>query len=167
MDISEVWNNLGYLAAPLLAILLFCLARRIPRKWLRVSTCAGAIVLFLISGIALLAAGYELMYGTVRHPMIVSPDGKHVAVAYWGGVLFDENYVAEVHVSVRSRFSPIATEVFKGQVITRLLSDLPNDPEVRWLDGHRLLISRRIKGKNKDCSPGPSRVAGIEVLCQE
>jgi hypothetical protein len=167
MDISEIWNNLGYIAAPLAALLLFRLARRMPRKWLRISARTGAMALFLIAGLALLIDGYWLLGRTVRRPAIVSPDGRHIAVARWTGVLFDENYVAEAHVSIRSRFSPIAKEVFTDQVIARLLSDLPNDPEVRWLDWHRLLISSKKDGEIADCSPKPNLLDGIEVFCQK
>jgi hypothetical protein len=167
VDISEIWNNLGYLAAPILAILLFLFARRMPRKWLRISARSGAIVLFLISGLALLADGLDLFSRTVRRPAIVSPDGKHVAVANWTGVVFDENYAAYAHISVRRRFSPLATEVYTGEVVTRRYSDISNDPQLYWLDGHRLLISTSKNSEIKDCSKGPKRVDGIEILCRE
>jgi hypothetical protein len=167
MDISEIWDNLGYLVAPIVAFLLFRLARRIPRNWLRISARAVAIVFFLIAGVALICEGYWLFCLTERRPAIFSPDGRHVAVTRWTVVLFDVNYLAEAHISIRSRFNPFAKEVFADQVVTRLLSDLLKDPDVRWLDDHRLLISSRSDGQVKDCSPGPSRIDGIEVLCQK
>lgn len=166
MDISEIWDNLGYLAAPLAALLIFLLARRIPRKWLRIFVRTTAIVLLLISGLTLVVALLDFAR-SVRIAAIVSPDGKHVAVARWTGGLFDENYSAEAHVSVRSRFSPIATEVFSNGVVARSLPDLLNDPEVHWLDRNRLLISNGTGGQIKSCSPGTNRVEGIEVLCKE
>ena len=167
MDISEIWNNLGYLAAPIIAFVLFRLARRIPRKRLRISASTMTIRFFLIAGLALVGEGISLFYWTIRRPVIVSPDRKHVAVVCWTGVLFDETYTAAAHISVRSRFSPIATEVFSEGVGARTLPDLLNDPAVRWLDDHRLLISSRNDGQVKDCFPGPSRIDGIEVLCQK
>jgi hypothetical protein len=166
MDISEIWNNLGYLAAPLIVFVFFRFAKRVPRKWLRISARIGCVLLFIICGLGLIGDAFDLAM-TVRRPVIVSPDGKHVAVACWKWVIFDVNYVAEAHVSVRSRFNPIATEVFADGVVARSLPELHNEPEVRWLDDHRLLISSRNDGLIKDCSPGPSRIVGIEVLCRK
>src|ERR1035441_1377404 len=134
MDISEIWNHLGYLAPPIVALILFVLSRRIPHKWVRIPARVGSIMLFLIAGFVLFIDGCELITATARRPGIISPDGKHVALTYWvlvGAVGFDH-----VHISVRSRYNPAATEVFTG-----LANNTPNDPEVRWLDDHRLLIS--------------------------
>jgi hypothetical protein len=167
MDISEIWDNLGYLAAPLVAFFLFHFARRIPREWLRIPVRFVCVLLIMIAVLALAAEGCWVLCWTTRRPAIVSPDGRHVALACWTGVIFDVNYVAAAHVSVRSRFSPIATEVFADQVVARSLPDLLNDPEVRWLDDHRLLVSTGKSGQIKGCSPGPSGVAGIQILCQE
>jgi hypothetical protein len=159
MDISEIWNNLVFLAAPAVALVLIILAHRIPRKLVRIPAYAGSILLFLIAGFVLFLDGCELTTSTARRPGLISPDGKHVVVVRWflpgamGG-----NYA---HVSIRSRFSPVATEVESGE------GDPPNTPDVRWLDNRRILISYWEKGQIKACSPGPNRVEGIEVLCQE
>jgi hypothetical protein len=113
----------------------------------------------LIAGFALFLDGCELATSTARRPGIISPDGKHVAVVRWflPGAM-GSNYI---HVSIRSRFSPIATEVESDG------GDPSDDPDVRWLDNHRLLISYWVKGKIEACSPGPDKVKGIEVLCQK
>jgi hypothetical protein len=167
MDISEIWDNLGFIITPILASLIYIFARRIPRRSLRIFASACAAIIFLISGIALLAVGYYRLVLTVRCPAVVSPDGKHVAVTYWDGVIWDEEYVARAHVSIRSRYSPIAEEVFADQVVKHLLSDISKDPEVQWLDRHQLLISSKRDGQIRDCSPRRSRIDGIEVLCRQ
>jgi hypothetical protein len=96
---------------------------------------------------------------TVRRSGIISPNGRYVAVTRWflpGAV--GSNYV---HVSVRSRFSPIATEVDSGP------ADPPDEPQVRWLDDHHLLITYWDKGQIEKCSAGPNKVENIEVLCKQ
>lgn len=166
MDISEILDNLGYLAAPLVVFFLFRLVKRIPQKWLRISAHIISVLVFIICGVALIL---DLLFlvTTERRPAIVSPDGKHFAVIYWTNVIFDHNYVAVAHISIRSRCNPIATEVFADGVVARSLPDLLNDPEVRWLDGRHLLISSRSNGKVGNCPPGSNRFKGIEVLCRE
>jgi hypothetical protein len=167
MDISEIWNHLVYFAAPFIAILLFLFTRRIHRKWLRLTLCSGAILLFLISSLILLIDGFWLMKMTVRRPSVVSPDGKHVAVALWTGVIWDENCAANAHIFIRRRFSPIASEVYTHEVVQRECTDITKVPAFRWLDDHRLLVSRSDNGQIKDCSPGSIIADGIEILCQE
>jgi len=167
MDISEIWNNLGYFTAPLITIPLFFLSRRIHRKWLRLALCSGAVLLLLISGIFLLIDGFWLMKMTVRRPSVVSPDGRHIAVALWTGVIWDENCAANAHIFVRDRYSPIASEVYTHEVVQRQCSDITKVPAFRWLDDHHLLVSKSDNGQIKDCSPGSIIVDGIEILCQE
>ncbi len=101
MDISEIWDNLGYLAAPLAALLIFLLARRIPRKWLRIFVRTTAIVLLLISGLTLVVALLDFAR-SVRIAAIVSPDGKHVAVARWtGACLMKTTQLRHMYLFVR------------------------------------------------------------------
>ena len=104
---------------------------------------------------------------TARRPSVVSPDGRHIAVALWTGVIWDENCTANAHIFVRYRHSPIANEVYTHEVVQRLCSDITKVPGFRWLDDHRLLVSMDNNGQIKECYPGSKLVDGIEILCQE
>ena len=164
LDLSEWWRTLWQVSGYVLffAICGFCfyLTYRLQRRWLRVGMAALGI---LLAGIGGLALWFDLTFvcgSRMRGPAIPSPDGRHVAVVYWimsGAVGFDH-----VHVAVRSRYSPLTTEVFAG-----LAQDPPNDPTVTWTDGSHLQISYSEKGTAKPCDPGTNRVRTIEVMCQE
>ena len=159
MDVSEIWDNLVYLVIPVVALLLFLWSRRIRRRWLRILARTFSFLVFLLGGVALLLDGYSLASCTGRKPGVMSQNGRHVAVIYW--VLTGATGSDHVHVSVRSRFSPVSTEVFNGS------AQYPDQPKVRWLDDHRLLISYWERGAIMACSPTSSVSKDIQVLCQE
>jgi hypothetical protein len=105
IDISEVWNNLGFLLALVVALFLLFMALRVPKKWIRIPAIGFGALFVVIAGLALLLDGYFLLASTARRPGLVSPDGKHVAVVRWdlvGAVGLDH-----VHVSIRSRFAQL------------------------------------------------------------
>jgi len=166
IDISEIWSNLVYLVAPFTTLYLLFAASRIQRRWLRLVAVGLSFGSTILVAVASVFMGYLFFGATVRSPATISPDGKHVAIAYWTHVIFDENYVALAHISVRSRYSLVAKEVFTCQVISSSESGLRNDPEVRWLDSRRLLISNK-KSSLARCPSESLKVDGIEVLCQE
>jgi hypothetical protein len=158
VDISEIWDNLEFIAAFVIAVVLIILSLRIRRLWLRYSALAlASLVLVIVSGITFII-GCDMVVSNARIPAIASPDRKHIAIVRWWlpGALGSDM----VHVSIRHAYSPIAVEVEKGDAS-------PPDPKVEWLDDHRLLITYWDKGQIRPCSDKGSRVEGIEVFCKD
>lgn len=117
------------------------------------------MVIIFISSVICAFQFEELLHANSRIPSIPSPDGKHIVVVRWfmPGALGDDY----VHISLRKKWSPIATEVESGG------GEPPNDPTVRWIDSQRLVISYWSKGEIKPCSSSIREVDGVEILCQE
>jgi hypothetical protein len=164
LDISEVLPIVGevivYIVAFTVSISGFYFALRVRKRWLRYSTIPLSAFLFAATSLSLWFDLYFIAGTTMHRPAIYSPDGKHVAVVNWimsGAIGFDH-----VHVSVRSRYSPFAEEVFTG-----IAQAPPGDPEVTWTDSHHLLVSYWAKGPIRRCAPPPAQPRDIEVLCQE
>jgi hypothetical protein len=96
---------------------------------------------------------------TVHHAPIYSPDRKHVAIISW--TLSSDSRGYNVHVRLRSRYSPFATEVFTGIVQN------PSYPEVLWTDDKHLLVSYPKEGGIERCQKPLGAIQGVEVTCRE
>jgi hypothetical protein len=160
MDISEIWNSLGYLVAPVVILGIAYLELRIANRLVRFAAVAVSLTLFALAVLTLVSQGFLLFDGTSRRPNANSPDGKHVAVTTW--LLSHGDECDHAYVAVRSHFSPVGTGVFYG-----CASHPPIDPDVRWLDNSSLLISYSAKSQIKPCPNVPKYTGGIHVLCQQ
>ena len=80
---------------------------------------------------------------TMRHAPIHSADRKHVAIISW--TLSSDSRGYNVHVRLRSRYSPFATEVLTGT------AQNPSFPEVLWTDDKHLLVSYPKDGRIEKC----------------
>ena len=164
MDVSESWRivclTLGYVAVFAASGVGFYFAYRLGRR-------SKGFLLFASSSLVAIGSGLALWFDItfvegcrMRGPAILSPDQTHVAVVYWvmsGAIGFDH-----VHVSIRNKHSPFATEVFSG-----IAQSPPGDPKVLWKDDHHLLISYWDQGKTTKCEQQALQVADIELLCQQ
>jgi hypothetical protein len=164
MDVSESWRlaclSLEYALAFGLSGAGFYFALRLGRRWRKFLLFACSSLLLIGSGLALWFDITFVEGSRMRGPAVLSPDGSHVAVVYWvmsGAVGFDH-----VYVSIRSKHSPLTTEVFRG-----IAQVPPDDPKVIWKDAHHLLISYWEKAEITKCEPQTHQVPGVEVLCQE
>lgn len=164
MDLSERWmiacKWIEYIAVFALSGVGFYFVYRLQQRWKKV-------LIFICSSLLLIGTGIALWFditfvwgARMRGPAISSPDHTHVAVVYWvmsGAIGFDH-----VYVSIRSRYSPFTTEVYRG-----IAQSPPGDPKVLWKDNHHLLISYWDQGKTTKCEPEVHQVAEVEVLCRE
>jgi len=164
MDLSEEWRiaikGLEYVVAFGMVGGGFYLAYRLRRRWMRFLIFGSSTFVAVVVGLAL---WFDLSFvegSRMRGPILLSPDGRHVAVVYW--VMSGAVGTDQVHVSVRTRHDPFATEVFAG-----MAQSPPNDPDIRWTDDHHLLISYWKQGKVTECQPEGFTNDGVAVMCQE
>ena len=160
IDISDFWPIMRQALVPTVPLLALLLARRIPRRWIRIpasiasslTVCfAGALFLFL----CLSEAGCEK-----RVAPMYSPDGKHVALVRisLGGALSED--FAEI--TVRHAWWPFPETAYIGVGGWHQPTQAAY-PEVRWLDSSRLLIRYNPEGQK----PCPETVAGIRLICEK
>ena len=154
MDVSETWRIVGVGLAYVCAFVLsgsgFYFSFRLSRRWKGLLLFACSVVLVIGSGLALWFDAVFVETSRMRGPAIPSPDRSHVAVVYW--VMSGAVGPDHVYVSIRNKYSPFATEVFKGTA-----QNPPHDPEVFWKDDHHLLISYWNRGKSQNASNAQRR----------
>lgn len=117
--------------------------------------CALVLLLLLVQG------------ACAQHASITSPDGKYVAVVTYAlqGALGDDY----ADVNIRRWWNPHAENVYSGLGSWDFKNAEPFDPEVRWLDGSRLLITYRDDRTGKEGRGGPAvcrtRIGAVEIVC--
>jgi len=165
IDISEIWDNAGVLAAFLLSAGLVVLSIRLRRRWIRVSAVVLASFVFVVVSGVTFFVGCDVARSNTRIPPIPSPDRRHVAVIRWWlpGALGHDM----VHISIRKPYSLFASEVLYGTGEPPEAAGGEPNPKVEWIDSRTLAIIYSEKASLKPCSPTAKPVDGIRVLCRD
>lgn len=156
MDISELPHYVVFLLVLVTFFVVFVIAKRLSRRWLRWDVRAGAS-----AGMVLTVLVLTLDYScTARAPRSYSPDGRHVVVVSWKRTPLDDNLVAAT-IKVRHRYSPFAKTVYSG---SGLWAD---EPRVRWIDNNHLLVRYYDWGTGDGeqvCAP---HALVVEMICEK
>ena len=162
VDISELPFYVVVLLVLVAFVVVFLLANRSSRRWLRWPAQGGATIGAILTVFVL---GFSVLgeYAcTARAPLAYSPDGKHVAVMTWG--LQGATGADIASVKIRHRYSPFYTTVYSGLGAAGNPAVHSTDPQVRWLDNRHLLIRyQEWSGYSQICA---SNGSGIEVVCE-
>jgi hypothetical protein len=156
MDISELPHYVVILLVLVTFFVVFVIAGRLSRRWLRWPVRGGASMGMTLT-VLVLAVDYSC---TARAPRTYSPDGRHVAVrlaehAPWGG---DPVFTT---VKVRHRYSPFAKSVYSGPGLWN------GDPQARWIDNNHLVVGYYDWGTGGGevvCVPHP---LDVEIICEK
>lgn len=159
MDISEVWPLLRILLVPVAAVTVIRVAKRVPRRWLRILIrTLSSSVLAISAMLVFLLLLAEV--SCIKHPPAIhSPDSRHSAIlTYQLKGVFDND---SAFVRVRRSWIPFADEAYAGVGVWDYKHNRPSMPEVRWLDSSHLLI--RYRDERGVCL---NRASDVEIICE-
>lgn len=161
IDISDLWQFLGWALLPSVLLLGLRLSRHIQTRWVRtVARAAGSLLLVPLGFFFLLLC--LVQSGCVRHAApLYSPDGQYIVVwqVVMAGALGDDY----CNVAVRRNWWPIAERAYRGVGRWDERQQQVSYPEVRWLDRSRLLIRYREDSAHAMCK---ENVGAVQVICE-